>query len=214
MAIRVLPQTLINQIAAGEVIARMASVAKELVDNSIDAGASRIEVDLSADARTIEVRDDGAGMDREDAEMSLQRHATSKIASLDDLVQLATRGFRGEALASIAAVSRMELQTRRHTDLDGTRIAVEGGVIQRIEPVGCPPGTRIVVRELFYNTPARLKFLRGANSEAQLVAAILTRLALAAGEVGLAFRRDGVEQFAHPPGQALEERFASILGGR
>ncbi len=212
MAIRVLPQTLINQIAAGEVIARMASVAKELVDNSIDAGASRVEVDLSADARSIEVRDDGAGMDRDDAEMSLQRHATSKIATLADLVELATRGFRGEALASIAAVARMEVQTRRREDLDGTRIVVEGGVIHRIEPVGCPPGTRIVARDLFFNTPARLKFLKSASSEAQAVAAILTRLALAASDVGMAFRRDGEEQFSHPPGQILEERFASILG--
>lgn len=213
MAIRVLPQTLINQIAAGEVIARMASVAKELVDNSIDAGASRVEVALSGDARSIEVRDDGAGMGRDDAEMSLQRHATSKIASLSDLVELATRGFRGEALASIAAVARMELQTRRREDLDGTRIVVEGGVIHRIEPVGCPPGTRIVVRELFYNTPARLKFLKSANAESQLVATILTRLALAASEVGMTFLRDDDEQFSHPPGQRLEERFASILGG-
>jgi len=212
MRIKVLPQTLINQIAAGEVIVRMASVVKELVENSIDAGASRIEVSVSNEARDLEVRDDGCGMGRDDAELSLQRHATSKIRTLDDLTHLVTRGFRGEALASIAAVSRMELHTRREGDLEGTRIEIEGGVIHRIEAEGCPSGTRTVVRDLFYNTPARLKFLKSPVAELNAIAQVLTRQALAASTVGVRYIREGVEQFSFPPDQDGMERFASMLG--
>lgn len=212
MRIKVLPQTLINQIAAGEVIVRMASVVKELVENSIDAGASRIEVSVSNEARDLEIRDDGCGMERDDAELSLQRHATSKIRTLDDLTHLVTRGFRGEALASIAAVSRMELHTRREGDLEGTRIEIEGGVIHRIESEGCPSGTRTVVRDLFYNTPARLKFLKSPVAELNAIAQVLTRQALAASTVGVRYLREGVEQFSFPPDQDAMERFASMLG--
>lgn len=210
--VHVLPQTLINQIAAGEVIVRMASVVKELVENSIDADARRIEVALSNEARDLDVTDDGTGMDRSDAEMALQRHATSKIRSVEDLFALRTRGFRGEALASIAAVSRLELRTRLRGTQSGTRIVVEGGTIERIEPVGCPEGTRFQVRELFYNTPARRKFLKSPGAEAQAVATVLTRQALAVPAVGVWFTRNGEEVLALAEGQSAADRFSALMG--
>ncbi|MDX2174939.1 MAG: DNA mismatch repair endonuclease MutL [Candidatus Sumerlaeia bacterium] len=212
MPVRILPQTLINQIAAGEVIVRMASVLKELVENSIDAGATRIRVEFANQLRDAVVTDDGSGMSRDDAEMSLQRHATSKIASIDDLIHLRTRGFRGEALASIAAVSRMELATRRRDELSGTRIVVEGGILQRLEPVGAPPGTRIAVRDLFFNTPARLKFLKSPVGELNAVLQVATRQALAADLVGFRVEREGEELLDLPAEQGLRDRFAALLG--
>lgn len=212
MPVRVLPQTLINQIAAGEVVVRMASVVKELVENSIDAGATRVEIRVSNEARDLEVRDDGCGMNRDDAELSLQRHATSKIQSVDDLFSLATRGFRGEALPSIASVSRMEMQTRERDALSGTRILIEGGRIQRIEAFGCPAGTRIIIRDLFYNTPARHKFLKSTISEMNALLATVTRQAIAQPAIGFRVERDDREVFELPPGQQLADRFASILG--
>ena len=214
MPVKVLPQTLINQIAAGEVIVRMASVVKELVENSIDAGATRIELAIRNEVRDLEVRDDGCGMSREDAELSLQRHATSKIRSIEDLFNLSTRGFRGEALPSIASVSRMELQTREHGSLSGTRIVIEGGRIQRIEAAGCPPGTRFIIRDLFYNTPARLKFLKSTVSEMNAVLATITRQAIAQPQIGFRVERDDREVLELPTGQSLADRFASILGSQ
>ncbi|MEO8376350.1 MAG: DNA mismatch repair endonuclease MutL [Candidatus Sumerlaeota bacterium] len=212
MTVRILPQTLINQIAAGEVIVRMASVVKELVENSIDAGATRIEIKVANEARDLDVRDDGCGMSRDDAELSLQRHATSKIQTVEDLFSLATRGFRGEALPSIASVSRMELQTREQGALSGTRILIEGGRIQRIEAFGCPTGTRIIIRDLFYNTPARHKFLKSIISEMNALLATVTRQAIAQPGIGFRVERDDREVFELPPGQQLPDRFASILG--
>lgn len=214
MPIKVLSQTLINQIAAGEVIVRMASVVKELVENSIDAGATRIEISIRNDIRDVEVRDDGCGMNRDDVELCLQRHATSKISSVEDLFNLETRGFRGEAIPSIASVSRLEIQSRQPQSLSGTRVIVEGGKIQRIEPVGCPPGTRIVIRDLFFNTPARLKFLKSKVSEMNAVMSTITRQAIAQPSVGFRVERDGREVMELPSGQSLDERFASILGSQ
>ncbi len=214
MPVRVLPQTLINQIAAGEVVVRMASVVKELVENSIDAGSTRIEVLLGNDARDLEVRDNGHGMDRDDAELCLQRHATSKIRTSDDLFNLATRGFRGEALPSIASVSRMEIQTRPRASEMGTRVVVEGGRIERIEPFGCPIGTRIVVRDLFYNTPARRKFLKSVVAEVNAVMTTVTRQALAQPDVGFRVEREGREVINVPTGQNTGDRFAAILGSQ
>lgn len=214
MRIKVLPQTLINQIAAGEVVVRMASVVKELVENAIDAGATRVELAVRNGVRDVEVRDDGCGMSGEDAEMSLQRHATSKIRSVEDLMRLSTRGFRGEALPSIASVSRMEIQTREGDALSGTRLVLEGGRIQRIEAVGCPPGTRIIVRDLFYNTPARLKFLKSPVSEMNAVLTTVTRQAIAQPHIGLRVERDDNEVFELPAGQSLADRFASLLGSQ
>ncbi|MEQ8819255.1 MAG: DNA mismatch repair endonuclease MutL [Sumerlaeia bacterium] len=214
MPIQVLPQTLINQIAAGEVVVNMASVVKELVENAIDAGARNITVELSGDALDLVVSDDGCGMDREDAELCLQRHATSKIRTTDDLFHLMTRGFRGEALASIAAVSRMEIRTRRREDLSGSLVAVEGGLIDRMESVGCPAGTRIAIRDLFFNTPARKKFLKSSTGEANAVATMLTRQALAAWPVGIKFLRNDRVDMDFPSGQSLADRFLALMGSR
>src|SRR6202007_1653044 len=157
-----------SQVAAGEGVERPASVVKELVENSIDAGASRIEVAIvRGGASVIRVVDDGVGMDRDDALLSLERHATSKIRSGNDLARIHTLGFRGEALPSIASVSRFRLSTRPHEGLEGTEIIVNGGKINSVRASGDAPGTQIEVRSLFYNLPARRKFLRSDNPEAR-----------------------------------------------
>jgi DNA mismatch repair protein MutL len=214
MRIQVLPQTLINQIAAGEVVVNMASVVKELVENALDAEATRIELALSDDMLDMEIADDGIGMDRDDAELALQRHATSKIRTAEDLIQLLTRGFRGEAMPSIASVSRMEILTRPREAVAGTRLQVEGGSIERIESVGCPAGTRIRVRDLFYNTPARRKFLKSPTSEWNAVVHTVVRQALAAPSVGFQVTKGEQPGVQFPPGQDVGARFADLLGSR
>lgn len=214
MPIQVLPQTLINQIAAGEVVVNMASVVKELVENALDAAARHIEVAVSADLRDATITDDGHGMDRDDAELALQRHATSKIRRAEDLFDLRTRGFRGEALPSIASVARLELTTRPANALAGTRIVVEGGAIDRIEPTGCPVGTRIAVRDLFFNTPARRKFLKSATSELNAVLHLVTRQALAAPEVAFRVVREGETMIELAPDQSLADRLRDVAGAR
>lgn len=214
MPIQVLPQTLINQIAAGEVVENMASAVKELVENSLDAGARRIEVSLENNLRDAIVADDGSGMDRQDAELSLQRHATSKIRTSEDLFNLHTRGFRGEAVPSIASVSRMEVQTRPASRPHGTRIVVEGGVVERIEPAGCPPGTRIAVRDLFFNTPPRRKFLKGAIAEMNAILRAVVRQALASPGVGFVVRRDGEVVLELHEGDDLKGRFRALMGSK
>ena len=162
-AIRVLSDAVINQIAAGEVVERPASALKELVENSLDAGASRIEVEVvDGGRRLVRVRDDGAGMDRDNALLSIERHATSKLRELKDLDSIATMGFRGEALAAISAVSQFTLATNRADSAAGTEILVFGGKIQDVRDAGVPPGTEIAVRNLFFNVPARRKFMRTA----------------------------------------------------
>ncbi len=164
--IRILPESLANQIAAGEVVQRPASLLKELVENSIDAGASRVEIDLeSGGAARVQVVDDGHGMSEDDALLCLERHATSKIATDWDLGRVATLGFRGEALPSIAAVSKMTITTRRPGDALGTEVRVEGGKLLRVTEMGAAPGTRVDVRSLFYNVPARRKFLKRKETE-------------------------------------------------
>ncbi len=164
--IRILPESLANQIAAGEVVQRPASLLKELVENSIDAGAERVEIDLeSGGAARVQVVDDGHGMSEDDALLCLERHATSKIATDWDLGRVATLGFRGEALPSIAAVSKMTITTRRPGDPLGTEVRVEGGKLQRVTEMGAAPGTRVDVRSLFYNVPARRKFLKRRETE-------------------------------------------------
>ena len=214
MTIRVLPQTLINQIAAGEVVVNMASVLKEMVENAIDAGASHIDIELSGDLHDLTIADDGSGMDRDDAELSLQRHATSKIRTTEDLFAIRTRGFRGEALASIAAVSRMELQTRRPADLSGTRVVVEGGAIERIEGAGCPVGTRIMVRDLFFNTPARRSFLKTPVGEFNAVLRTLVRQAMTAHAAGFRLLKEGKLHLDLPVGQNLADRFKALMGSQ
>lgn len=206
-----LPQALINQIAAGEVVSRPAAAVKELVENALDAGATRIEIAVEEDARSFTIRDDGRGMNAADARLALERHATSKIRDLDDLHQLRTRGFRGEALAAIAGVSRFEMLTRREADDAGLQVRCEGGREVRETPAGAPPGTLITVRDLFYNTPARLKFLRTATVEWGHILKAVVRQALARPDVAFVIRWRGRPYLNLPGEQALRERLLEIL---
>jgi DNA mismatch repair protein MutL len=178
--IRVLPDQVANQIAAGEVVERPASVVKELLENSLDAGATRIRVEIEAGGRKlIRLVDNGHGMGRDDALLAFERHATSKLRSSDDLLSIATLGFRGEALPSIASVARVSLETRAAEDEVGTVMEIAGGKLLRVEDAGLPEGTTIAVRDLFFNTPARRKFLRAEQTELGHVAALVTHYALA-----------------------------------
>jgi len=211
--IQLLPETLRNQIAAGEVIERPAAVVKELVENALDAGATRIEVELlDGGRRLVSVRDDGTGMDREDALLSLQRHATSKLRTKEDLFAIASYGFRGEALPSMAAVSRFTLLTQDGTK--GTRIEVEAGAAVKAEDAGAPPGTTVEVRDLFWNVPARRKFLKRAPAEqAQCVDAVL-RLAIPRPDVHFTVRENGRALVQLPAGDGVLERRAEEALGR
>ncbi|HEX4447013.1 MAG TPA: DNA mismatch repair endonuclease MutL, partial [Polyangiaceae bacterium] len=190
--IQTLPADLANQIAAGEVVERPASVVKELVENALDAGATRVKVELERGGVTlIRVSDDGAGMDESDAVLALQRHATSKIHHKDDLFALTTFGFRGEALPSIASVSKLRLSTRGRGASEGTEVVLEGGGTARPRPVGVAEGTSIEVRDLFFNVPARRKFLKSTGTEAAHVSEALLMAALARPEVSFFLVRDG-----------------------
>ena len=192
--IKLLSEQVANQIAAGEVVERPASVVKELVENSLDAGAQKITVEIGAGGRSlIRVTDDGTGMSRDDALLSLERHATSKIVRAEDLASIATMGFRGEALPSIASVSRFSLTTREreNTSPEGTQILVTGGTIAEVKAAGSATGTSIEVRQLFFNLPARRKFLRTEETEAAHIQHYLTLAALAFPEVAFAFIKDG-----------------------
>src|ERR1700691_2292113 len=178
--IHVLSDQVANQIAAGEIVDRPASVVKELLENALDAGATRIRVEIEAGGRRlIRLADDGCGMSRDDALLAFERHATSKIRSSDDLLSIATLGFRGEALPSIASIARLELITRPPEEPTGTRIEIAGGKVHSVEDVGGPQGTTISVRDLFFNTPARRKFLRAETTELSHVTALVTHYALA-----------------------------------
>ncbi|MFA4015507.1 MAG: hypothetical protein RUDDFDWM_000590 [Candidatus Fervidibacterota bacterium] len=190
--IRVLDPDVVVKIAGGEVIERPASVVKELVENSLDAGARKITVEVEAGGRRlIRVSDDGCGMSQEDAVMAFQRHATSKIRTAEDLYRITTLGFRGEALPSIASVSHVELLTREHDSDVGTKVVVEGGVITQLSSVGCPAGTIVTVRNLFYNVPARLKFMRSPASEFNYITEMLIKFILAHTDVSFTLRHDG-----------------------
>ena len=178
--IHVLSDQVANQIAAGEVVERPASVVKELLENSLDAGATRIRIEVEAGGRKlIRIVDNGHGMGRDDALLAFERHATSKLRSSDDLLSIATLGFRGEALPSIASVGRVELETRAAEDAAGTRITIAGGAMLTVEEAGLPVGTTIVIRDLFFNTPARRKFLKSESTELSHIAALVTHYALA-----------------------------------
>jgi DNA mismatch repair protein MutL len=211
--IALLPDEVASQVAAGEVIERPASVVKELVENSIDAGASRIEVAIArGGAGVIRVVDDGMGMDRDDAMLSLERHATSKIKSGLDLAKIHTLGFRGEALPSIASVSRFRLSTRLHEGLEGTEIVVNGGKIDTVRASGEAPGTQIEVRSLFYNLPARRKFLRSENTETSHVHHQLSLQAIGHPHIGFVSIRDQNIMFQAPPAKTLADRIRDLRG--
>ena len=211
--IALLPDEVASQVAAGEVIERPASVVKELVENCIDACASRIEVAIArGGASVIRVVDDGVGMDRDDALLSLERHATSKIRSGQDLARIQTLGFRGEALPSIASVSRFRLSTRAHDALEGTEICVHGGKIESVRASGEAPGTQIEVRSLFYNLPARRKFLRSENTEASHVQHQLSLQAIGHPKIGFVSIRDQSVVFQAPPAGTLAERIQDLRG--
>ena len=183
--IQVLSDSMVSKIAAGEVIERPASVVKELVENSVDAGARRIDVDVIEGGRhAIHVTDDGNGMKPEDVELSVARHATSKLRSAADLSDIATLGFRGEALASVAAVSRLTIESRFGDDAAGTRLAIEGGIRRTLESIGRSRGTTIHVRNLFFNTPARRKFLRRVDTEMRHITQVISQLGAAYPQIG------------------------------
>jgi DNA mismatch repair protein MutL len=223
--IRLLPEHVANQIAAGEVVDRPASVVKELVENSLDAGAVRISVEIGAGGRSlIRVTDDGCGMSKDDALLCLERHATSKIRHAEDLASLTTMGFRGEALPSIASISRFTLTTRERgeTDGEGSRILINGGRITEVTAAASPPGTSIEVRQLFFNLPARRKFLRAEETERAHIHHYLVLVALAWPQVGLTFTTDGRIAWQLPPvawstpaerSAALRERLRQLHGG-
>ncbi len=211
--IRVLPDDVASQVAAGEVVERPASLVKELVENSLDAGAGRITVEyVRGGSRLVAVRDDGCGMDREDALLCLERHATSKIRTGTDLAGVRTMGFRGEAVPSIASVSRFRLVTREHGADVGTEILVAGGKVESVRETGAPPGTQIEVRELFYNLPARRKFLRGEETESAHIIQGLHGVALANPGVAFECRRDGKPVFTLPRAESLAVRIKDLLG--
>src|ERR1041384_499975 len=191
--IKLLPEQVANQIAAGEVVERPASVVKELVENALDARAARVTVEIQAGGRSlIRVTDDGVGMSRDDALLCLERHATSKIQRAEDLATIATMGFRGEALPSIASVSRFTLTTleRESNSPEGAQVIVHGGKILEVKSAGHAPGTMVEIRQLFYNLPARRKFLRSEETERAHVQHYLTLVALAAPDVAFTFIQD------------------------
>ncbi|AUX27614.1 DNA mismatch repair protein MutL [Sorangium cellulosum] len=212
--VALLPDDLANQIAAGEVVERPASVVKELVENALDAGARRVRIDIEGGGvGLVRVADDGRGMSREDASLAVLRHATSKIARLDDLRCIQSFGFRGEALASIASVSRFSLRTRRDGEAEGTEIRIEGGGAAQAAPCGCAAGTVVEVRDLFYNVPARRKFLRAVGTESAHVTEVAQAIALGEPGVTLILSRDGrvVREWLRAPNRA--ERVRTMLAG-
>ena len=213
--VRVLSADVAQLIAAGEVVERPASVIKELVENSIDAGATVIRVDIEAGGvRLMRVTDNGCGMTSRDAQTCFLRHATSKIQTADDISGVITLGFRGEALASIAAVSRVRLVTRTESAIEGTRVCMEGGVLIENESIGAPVGTSITIEDLFYNTPARKKFLKSERSEAGAIGALMDRLALSHPEISFRFQNNGKEELYTPGDGQILSAVSAVLGAQ
>lgn len=213
--VRRLSAELANQIAAGEVVERPASVVKELVENAIDAGATRVAVAIELGGKKlVRVEDDGAGMDADDAQLALDRHATSKISTSGDLAAILTHGFRGEALPSIASVSHLVLRTRPADSSGGTEVRVNGGTLASVREVGAPVGTSVEVSDLFYNLPARRKFLKSDGAESAQVSKMVTQLALAYPELGFTLASAGRKLLECPPVRSLPERFYQLYGDR
>ena len=211
--ITVLDSQTANSIAAGEVVERPASVVKELVENALDAGASVIHVEIrQGGISSIRVTDNGCGMDETDAQLAFGRHATSKIRSIDDLEQLSTMGFRGEALASIAAVAKVRLETRPIGQASGTAVEITAGELVTLRPTGCPEGTTLVIENLFFNTPARFKFLKKDSSEAAAVADVLERIALARPDVSFRLVSQGNELLHTPGNNDLRSAIFAVFG--
>ncbi|HBC94915.1 MAG TPA: DNA mismatch repair endonuclease MutL [Pelotomaculum sp.] len=202
-----------DQIAAGEVVERPSSVVKELVENAIDAGARRIAIDIEdGGLSVITVSDDGCGIEEEDLELAFQRHATSKITSTGDLACICTLGFRGEALPSIAAVSKLTVTTRTHDAMTGTQAQIEGGALVAMAPAGAPPGTSVTVKELFYNTPARRKTMKSPATEASLCGELISRLALARPDIRYEMRAKGRDVFYSAGSGRLADAATAVYG--
>src|SRR5437870_3762575 len=213
--IRVLPDHISNLIAAGEVVERPASVAKELLENAIDAGATRILIDVeSGGRRLLKMTDDGEGMTRDDAVLAFERHATSKINKAEELAAIGTLGFRGEALASIASVARVELITCTEDASAATRVTIEGGRMRDVKDAAHPRGTTISVRDLFFNTPARRKFLRSEATESYHLTNLVTHYALAHPEISFTLTNNGRETLRVAPANDLRERAYQIFGAQ
>lgn len=211
--IRVLPLHVANKIAAGEVVERPASVVKELVENAIDAGSTKIAISIVQGGRKlVAVQDDGCGMTKDDAVLSLERQATSKILDVNDIEEIDTLGFRGEAIPSIASVSRFTLTTRRRESDEGTLIQVNAGVLADVHAAGCPPGTLVEVRDLFCNVPARRKFLRAYATEENHVKTVFTVHALAHPKIGFSLSVDGRELYRLAAAESLEDRVRDLFG--
>lgn len=213
MAIQLLTETVIAQIAAGEVVERPASVVKELIENALDAGAGSIHVSIqNGGQRLIRVSDDGSGILTAEVELAFARHATSKLRNTDDLTRLATLGFRGEALSSIASVSQVTLVTRHRDDSIGIQLRIEGGTVTRRQSVGAPAGTVITVENLFYNTPARLKFLKKETTEKRYITSLITRYAMAYPHIRFLLEQDGREIFRTSGSGQLADVIVKTLG--
>src|ERR1700723_2899355 len=211
--IRVLPDQVANQIAAGEVVDRPASVVKELLENALDAGATRIRVEIEAGGRKlIRIVDNGHGMGRDDAMVAFERHATSKLRSSDDLLSIATLGFRGEALPSIASVARVAMETASEDEETGTRLEIAGGKILHVADAAVPRGTTISVSDLFFNTPARRKFLRAESTELSHVTALVTHYALVHPEKHFELVSASHTLVSAPPVTRTAERVYQIFG--
>src|SRR5262245_16813700 len=212
--IRILPEALANKIAAGEVVERPASVVKELLENSLDAGAQQINIEIEAGGkRLIRVVDNGEGMTRDDALTAFERHATSKLRSAEDLETIATLGFRGEALPSITSVSRLFLRTRIAKDVEGTEVEFNGGKLVAVRDIAWPGGTDVEVRELFFNMPARRKFLKSDATESFHVTNLVQHYALANPRLGFLLVHNGRDAIRVTPAQSTRERAYQILGG-
>lgn len=211
--IHVLDEVTANQIAAGEVVERPVNAVKELVENAVDAGASSIEVEIADGGMTyIRVTDDGCGMTEEDAKLSVIRHATSKISSVDNIYHIASLGFRGEALPSIASVSRTTITTRRHEDVEGTALEMTGGEITEVKPAGAPAGTTVEVRDLFYNVPARKKFLKSERTESSRINSMVGKLSLANPDIAFRLINNGRTVIETPGNGRLVDVISALYG--